>query len=63
MTGSKHDAASVAATDGEAVGRIEIVAERRRAYDAAFRAKVLAEAGMPGARVHAVAVRHGTARA
>ena len=39
--------------------RIEIVGERRRAHPAGFRAAVLAEAAAPGARVEAVARRHG----
>ena len=59
MIGSKHDAATVAATSGEAIERIEIVGERRRAHDAGFRAMVVAEAAMPGARVQAVAARYG----
>src|SRR4051794_6579972 len=59
MSGSKHDAATVAAIGGEAMERIEIVGERRRAHDAEFRARVLAEAAMPGARVQAVASRYG----
>src|SRR3954469_10119668 len=59
MSGSKQDAATVAAIGGEALERIEIVGERRRAHDAEFRARVLAEAAMPGARVQAVASRYG----
>ena len=59
MIGSKHDAATVAATSVEAIERIEIVGERRRAHEPSFRARVLAEAAMPGARVQAVAARHG----
>lgn len=39
--------------------RIEIVGERRRAHDVAFRARVVAEAMAPGARVSDVARRHG----
>ena len=39
--------------------RIEIVGERRRAHDAAFRAHVLSEAMATGARVQEVARRHG----
>jgi len=53
----------VAATDGEAPGqaspRIEIVGERRRAHDAGFRAKVVAESVQPGVRIQDVARRHG----
>jgi transposase len=59
MIGSKHEAATVAATSGEAMERIEIVGERRRAHDLGFRARVIAEAAMPGARVQAVAARYG----
>ena len=49
----------MAATDGGATARIEIVGERRRAYDAAFRTKVVAESFAAGARVREVAPRHG----
>jgi transposase len=59
MTASKHEAATVAATDGEASPRIEIVGERRRAHDAGFRARVVAESVQPGARIQDVARRHG----
>src|SRR4051812_47457564 len=34
MIKGEHEAATVAATDGGATARIEIVGERRRAYDA-----------------------------
>ena len=47
---SKHDAATVAATSGEAMEPIEIVGERRW---------VVGEAAMPGARVQAIAARYG----
>ncbi len=59
MITSKQDAATVAATRGEAMPRVEIVADRRRAHSAAFRADVVAEAELPGARVEDVAQRHG----
>jgi transposase len=59
MTQGKHEAATVAATDGEAVPRIEIVGERRRAYDAAFRSTVVAASLVAGARVQEVAARYG----
>ena len=59
MVNGKHEAATVAATGGEAMPRIEIVADRRRAHSAAFRADVVAEAGARGARVQDVARRHG----
>ena len=39
--------------------RIEIVGERRRGHDAAFRARVVAECLAPGARVQDLARRHG----
>jgi transposase len=42
--------------------RIEIVGERRRPYDAAFRAMVVAESDAAGARVQDVAARHGICR-
>ena len=38
---------------------IEIVSDRRRAHGAAFRAMVVAEASVPGARVQDIAARHG----
>ena len=49
----------MAATSGEAIERIEIVGERRRAHDTGFRTMVVAEAAVPGARVQAVAARYG----
>ena len=49
------EAATVAATEA----RIEIVGERRRVHDAAFRARVVAEASVPGARMRDLARRHG----
>lgn len=39
--------------------RIEIVGERRREHDAAFRAMVVEQAGQPGGRVQDGAWRHG----
>lgn len=59
MIKGEHEAATVAATDDGATARIEIVGERRRAYDAAFRTKVVAESVAAGARVREVARRHG----
>ena|SRR5271168_4081639 len=59
MSNGKHEAATVAATRSEAMPRIEIVADRRRAHSAAFRADVVAEAVAPGARVQDVARRYG----
>jgi transposase len=49
----------VAATSGEAMPRIEIVSDRRRAHTAEFRARVVAESFAAGARVREVAERHG----
>jgi len=62
MSNGKHEAATVAATRGEAMPRIEIVADRRRAHSAAFRADVVAEAVAPGARVQDVARRYRVCR-
>ena len=56
---TSDEAATVAATSGEARPRIEIVAERRRAHDARFRAMVVAESLRPGVRVRDLARRHG----
>lgn len=55
----RDEAATVAATGVEAFARIEIVGDRRRAHDAAFRRMVAAEAMTAGARVQDVALRHG----
>ena len=49
------EAATVAATEA----RIEIVGERRRAHDAEFRAWVVAECLIPGARMRDLARRYG----
>jgi transposase len=59
MSNGKHEAAAVAATSSEATPRIEIVADRRRAHAAAFRAQVVAESRTVGARVQDVAARYG----
>jgi transposase len=48
-----------AATVAAPAARIEIVGERRRVHDAAFRARVVAEALAPGARMRDLARRHG----
>ena len=48
-----------AATVAASAARIEIVGERRRVHDAAFRARVVAEALAPGARMRDLARRHG----
>ena len=49
----------MAATVAASELRVEIVGERRRAYDAAFRARVVAESFLPGARAAELAQRHG----
>jgi transposase len=59
MSNGKHEAATVAATRGEVMPRIEIVADRRRAHTAEFRADVVAESRVPGIRVQDVAERRG----
>jgi hypothetical protein len=46
---SATEAATVAATVATSEPRIEIVTERRPAYSAAFRARVVAESSAPGA--------------
>jgi len=51
--------AGVAATVAASELRVEIVGERRRAYDAAFRAQVVAESFLPGVRATELAERHG----
>ena len=59
MSNGKHEAATVAARRGEATPRIEIVADRRRAHSAAFRADVVTASMAPGACVQDVARRYG----
>ena len=54
-----NEAATVAATPAGSVASIEIVGERRRAHDAAFRARVPREAMAPGMRISNLARRHG----
>ena len=49
----------VAATVAASELRVEIVGERRRAHDAAFRAQVVAEFLQPGVRAAELAARHG----
>ena len=56
---TENEAACVAATVAASMQRIEIVGERRREHDAAFRAMVVEQAGQPGGRVQDVARRHG----
>lgn len=52
-------AAKVAATSAASLPRIEIVEERRRAHDAAFRARVVAASMAPRARVDDLAREFG----
>ena len=49
----------MAATQAAPAQRIEIVGDRRRAHDPAFRARVVAESDVPGTRVRELAARHG----
>ena len=59
MSDGEDEAATVAATAAASMQRIEIVGERRRAHDAAFRARVVSEALVAGTRVRDLARRHG----
>jgi transposase len=59
MESSGSMLASEAATVAATAARVEIVGERRRVHDAAFRARVVAEALAPGARMRDLARRHG----
>jgi transposase len=52
-------AATVAATEAAPMQRIEIVGERRRAHDAAFRARMVAASMVPGTRIRDLARQHG----
>ncbi len=52
-------AATVAATDGEAMPRVEFVSDRRRRHDDRFRAEVLAACTVPGCAISEVANRYG----
>ncbi len=49
----------MAATQAASMQRIEIVSDRRRAHDPAFRARVVAESYVPGTQVRELAGRHG----
>jgi len=51
--------AGVAATVAASELRVEIVGERRRAYDAAFRSRVVMESFLPGVCAAELAQRHG----
>jgi len=49
----------MAATVADSESRIEIVGERRRAYDAGFRAQLVQASLAPGVRIRDLARRHG----
>jgi transposase-like protein len=53
------EAATEAATEAASVSRIEIVTERRPAYSAAFRSRVVEASLVPGARARDLALQHG----
>lgn len=53
------EAATVAASDAASASRIEIVTERRPAYSAEFRARVVEESLVRGVRALDLAVQHG----
>jgi len=59
MMRDKGLAATLATTDGEVTPRIEIVSDRRRRHDDAFRADVLAASSVPGCAISEVAARYG----
>ena len=59
MVNRADEAATVAATQAASVQRIEIVSDRRRAHDPAFRARVVVDSYVSGTRVREVAARHG----
>lgn len=59
MVNRADEAATLAATQAASMQRIEIVSDRRRAHDPLFRAHVVKDSAVPGARVREVAARHG----
>src|ERR1700753_2807273 len=59
MADDKCEPATVAATVAAPTQRIEIVADRRRAHDDAFRQKMVARSLEPGVRVRDLARQHG----
>jgi transposase len=59
MMRDKRLAATVAATDGEATPRVEIVSDRRRRHGDAFVSEVLAACNVPGGTIREVADRYG----
>lgn len=59
MSNAATEAATVAATEHAAADRIEIVGERRRAHAPEFRARVVMDSLVSGARISEVARRHG----
>ena len=56
---NRVEAATVAATQGTSVPRIEIVAERRRQHDMEFRSRMVALSMAAGASVQELARQHG----
>ena len=59
MADDRSDAATVAAAVSAPRQRIEIVADRRRAHDDAFRREMVARSLEPGVRVRDLARQHG----
>lgn len=59
MVNTADEAATVAATQAASMQRIEIVSDRRRAHDPAFRAHVVTNSYVPGTRIRELAARHG----
>ena len=59
MVNRADEAATVAATQAASMQRIEIVSDRRRAHDPAFRVRLVAESYVPGTPVREPAARHG----
>src|ERR1700712_2703840 len=59
MVNTANEAATVAATQAASMQRIEIVSDRLRAHDPAFRAHVVANSYLPGIRIRELAARHG----
>jgi transposase len=59
MADDRSEAATVAATVAAPMQRIEIVAERRRAHNEAFRREMVARSLEPGVRVRELARQHG----
>lgn len=58
MVNTTDEAATVAATHAAPMQRVEIVSDRRRAHDPAFRALVVADSYVPGIRVRDLARKY-----